>query len=234
MEGVSVIIPVYNEGRIIGASVRRLLSYMDSIRPKQPYEIIVVDNGSTDNTASIAEGLTKDFPKKVKLVSLPERGVGNAFKAAAKAARYDKLVSIDADLTIDFRSFIPKCLKLLRTHSIVVGSKHAGKQSRPMLRMVLSTGFILMTRGLLGVRLTDHSIGAKGYRRKDILPFMGDVDAGSFYVTALVYRVSKSGKRFTEIPVMCRDTRRSKFSLWREVLYRFHSLLMFWLRETIA
>jgi hypothetical protein len=91
-----------------------------------------------------------------------------------------------------------------------------------------------MTRGLLGINLTDHSIGAKGYRRKDILPFMGDVDAGSFYVTALVYRVSKSGKRFTEIPVMCRDTRRSKFSLWREVLYRFHSLLMFWLRETIA
>ena len=207
---------------------------MGSIRPKQPYEIIVADNGSTDNTANIAEGLTKDFPKKVKLVSLPERGVGNAFKAAVKAARYDKLVSIDADLTIDFRSFIPECLKLLRTHSIVVGSKHAGKQSRPMLRMVLSTGFILMTRGLLGINLTDHSIGAKGYRRKDILPFMGDVDAGSFYVTALVYRVSKSGKRFTEIPVMCRDTRRSKFSLWREVLYRFHSLLMFWLRETIA
>lgn len=222
--------PTYNEEKILAANVRRLMKFLNRLRA--PYEIIVSDNGSTDGTAKIANRLAEEFPKKVKLVRLPERGVGYAFKAAVKAARYDKLVSIDADLATDL-GFVRKCVRLLETHGIVVGSKIGGSQKRPLLRKILSGGFILLTRALLGIRLTDHSIGAKGYRRKDILPFMADVDAGSFYVTALVYRISKSGRSFVEIPVMCEDTRPSKFILWQEVFYRFNSLLMFWLREKI-
>ncbi|MCX6821054.1 MAG: glycosyltransferase, partial [Candidatus Aenigmarchaeota archaeon] len=161
--GISIIIPVYNEASILESNVRRLVSYMN--RTRHPFELIISDNGSTDRTPDIAISLVARFPKKVRLVSLPGRGVGYAFKAAAKAARYDKLISIDADLTVDYRSFIPECARLLDSNSIVIGSKTVGSQRRPFTRKLLSTGFILLTRLMLGMRLTDHSIGAKGYRR---------------------------------------------------------------------
>jgi glycosyltransferase involved in cell wall biosynthesis len=230
--GVSVIIPVYNEEAIIGRNVTRLVSYMSGL--KLPYEIIISDNGSTDRTAEISRRLVAEHPNRVRLVALAKRGVGHAFKAAAGAARYEKIISIDADLTVDYRSFIPECVRLLDTNSIVVGSKVVGSQRRPLTRKLLSAGFIALTHLMLGVRLTDHSIGAKGYRREDIMPFLSDVDRGSFYVTMLVYRISKAGKRYAEIPVVCKDTRKSKFSIGRETAYRFKRLVLFWLREKLA
>lgn len=231
LAGISIIIPVYNEAAILGVNVRRLLSYMG--RTRRPFELIISDNGSTDRTVKIARRLAAEHPKRVRLVTLAKRGVGYAFKTAAKAARYEKLISIDADLTVDYRSFIPECARLLETNSIVVGSKTVGSQRRPFTRKLLSAGFIALTRLMLGIRLTDHSIGAKGYRRKDILPFLSGIDSGSFYVTMLVYRISKAGKRYVEIPVVCDDRRKSKFSISRETAYRFKSLVSFWLRETL-
>jgi glycosyltransferase involved in cell wall biosynthesis len=231
-EGFSVIIPTYNEEKILAANVKRLMKFLDGLR--KPYEIIVSDNGSTDRTTEIAKSLAGRHPKKVKLVRLAKRGVGYAFKAAVAAARYDKLISIDADLTVDYRSFIPECARLLRTSSMVVGSKFVGSQRRPASRMLMSGVYIALARLLLGVCITDHSIGAKGYIRSDIRPFLGDVDAGSFYVTAMAYRISKAGKRIVEIPVSCDDRRPSRFSLPHEVAYRLERLVLFWLREKLA
>jgi len=230
--GVSVIIPVYNEEAIIGRNVTRLVSYMSGL--KLPYEIIISDNGSTDRTAEISRRLVVEHPNRVRLVALAKRGVGRAFKAAAGAARYDDIVSLDADLTIDFCKFVPECVRLLRSNSMVVGSKTVGSQRRPLVRKLMSWTYIFLARRLLGLGITDHSIGAKGYRRADVLPFMADVDAGSFYVTAFAYRMLKAGKRIAEVPVYCADSRPSKFSLPYEAIYRLGRLVLFWLREKLA
>jgi len=231
-EGFSVIIPTYNEEKILATNVKRLAKFLAGLRA--PYEIVISDNGSTDGTPGVASELAEKYGKKIKAIMLRERGVGRAFRAAALAARYGRLVSLDADLTIDFRKFVPECLRLLRANSIVIGSKVVGSQHRPLARRLLSGGYIALSRALLGTGISDHSIGAKGYRRKDVMRFMDDIDAGSFYVTALAYRMSKSGKQIAEIPVMCNDTRPSKFNLAHEAVYRFRSLLGFWLREMVA
>lgn len=230
--GFTVIIPTYNERDVLATNAKRLMGFLDGMRA--PYEIIIADNGSTDGTADVARALAGRSKNKMNAVVLRERGAGRAFKAAVGAARYDRIISLDADLTIDFRKFVPECLRLLRTNSIVVGSKTVGLQRRPFVRRFLSAGFIALVRLLLGMRLTDHSIGAKGYRRADVLPFMGDVDAGSFYVTALAYRISKAGKRIAEVPVSCDDNRPSRFSLPYETVYRLERLVVFWLREKLA
>ncbi|MCX6820548.1 MAG: glycosyltransferase [Candidatus Aenigmarchaeota archaeon] len=231
MKGISVIVPVYNEEKILSANIRKLARFLSGMRVK--YEIIISDNGSTDRTDEIARRLVAESRGKVRLLTLANRGVGYAFKAAVAVARYDKLISIDADLTVDYRSFIPECAMLLGTNSIIIGSKTVGSQRRPLTRKLLSAGFIALTHLMLGIRLTDHSIGAKGYRRNDIMPFLSDIDRGSFYVTMLVYKISKAGKRYAEIPVVCDDRRKSKFSISKETLYRFKSLVSFWLREKL-
>jgi len=230
MDSFTIIIPVYNEEKIIVKNTKKLISFLD--RFKSPYEIVLCDNGSIDSTREKGLKLQKKFPKKIKFVSIAERGVGFAFRDAILAASYNKLISIDMDLAINL-NFILKCSDLLRNHSIVVGSKIVGSQERPLYRKVLSNGFIFLSKLLLGLEFTDYSIGAKGYRKKDIIDRIQDIDQGSFYVLSLIYHVKQKGKKIIEIPTSCHDTRKSKFNLFHEVTYRGKKLLSFWFREKI-
>lgn len=228
--GFSALIPVYNEEKVIVKNTRKLISYLSKL--KSPYEIILCDNGSTDSTIEKGIELQKKFPKKLKFLSIDEKGVGFAFRKSVLAASYNNLISLDMDLAIDL-DFIPKCLDLLKDYSVVVGSKTAGSQQRHFYRKFISDNFILLTKLLLGLNFTDYSIGAKGYRKSDIIDRIQYVDHGSFYVIDIIYHVKKKGKKIVEIPTMCYDTRNSKFNLFHEVIYRGGKLLTFCLRNRI-
>jgi undecaprenyl-phosphate 4-deoxy-4-formamido-L-arabinose transferase len=228
--GFSVIIPVYNEKEIIVKNAEKLMRFLDKM--KKPYEIVLCDNGSSDSTREKGRELQKKFPKKVKFISIEEKGVGFAFRKAVLAASYNNLVSVDMDLTINL-DFIPKCLNLLKDYSIVVGSKVVGSQKRSFYRKFISDSFITLTKLFLGLRFTDYSIGAKGYRKSDIIDRIHNVDHGSFYVIDFIYHVKQKGKKIIEIPTMCYDTRKSKFNLLNEITYRGVRLLSFCFRKKI-
>jgi glycosyltransferase involved in cell wall biosynthesis len=230
MKGFSILIPAYNEEEIIVKNTKKLISYLSKL--KTPYEIVICDNGSTDSTEEKGLGLQKKFPKKVKFLRIDERGVGFAFRKSVLAASFDNLISLDMDLAIDL-NFIPKCLNLLGRYSVVVGSKTAGSQQRYFYRRFISDNFILLTKILLGLNFTDYSIGAKGYRKSDIIDRIQYVDHGSFYVIDVIYHVKKRGKKIIEIPTVCYDTRKSKFNIFHEVIYRGGRLLIFCLRNRI-
>lgn len=226
----SIIIPVYNEEKIIVKNTKRLVKFLNKLRT--PYEIVICDNGSSDRTAEKGEMLQRIFPKKVRFVEVHERGVGSAFKRAVQSASYNNLISVDMDLSVDL-SFIPKCLDLLREASIVVGSK-ISSQERPFYRRLMSRVYIILTKLFLNLGFSDYSIGAKGYRKSDIIGGIGKIDRGSFYVIELIYFAKRKNKKIVEVQTSCRDTRKSKFSLRNEVLYRLKKLLILWFREKIA
>lgn len=226
----SVIIPVYNEEKIIESNTKKLIKFLNRLKTR--YEIIIADNGSNDKTAEIAKMLEKKYPR-VKLISVAKKGaVGWAFRNAVLSARYENIISLDMDLSIDL-NFVSACLKMLKENSIVVGSKLTGSQQRSVLRRFASFVFIFMTRVLLNLRFNDYSIAAKGYRRKDIIKYVKKVDKGSAYVFELLYSAKKRRLKMCEIPTYCFDKRRSKFSFIDEVLYRFRSLLTLWLRNML-
>jgi len=227
---VSILIPVYNEGEIILENTKRLIEYMDKLNLK--YEVVIVNNGSTDETEAKGYLLQKLYPGKVKFFSLPERGVGLAFRKLVEEARGEYLISMDMDLSVELE-FIPECIDYLKHNSVVVGSKQMGEQSRPWYRTLLSNGFITLTRFLLGLDFHDYSMAAKGYHRSYILPYLKNIDHGSSYVIEIIYYLHKAKHSIIEIPVFCRDTRPSKFNLWKEVLYRFKNLIKLWLRERV-
>jgi undecaprenyl-phosphate 4-deoxy-4-formamido-L-arabinose transferase len=230
MDKFSVIIPVYNEEKIIVKNTKRLVKFLNKLRT--PYEIVVCDNGSSDRTAEKGEMLQRRFPKKVRFVKVPERGVGSAFKKAVRSASYNNLISIDMDLAVEL-DFIPKCLSLLKDASIVVGSK-ISSQERPFYRRLMSKVYIILTKLLLGLDFSDYSIGAKSYRKNDIIGSISRIDRGSFYVIELIYFAKQRNKKIVEVRTSCRDTRKSRFSLRNEVLYRLKKLLILWFREKIA
>jgi len=228
MPEYTVLIPVYNEADILEDKLRELTDFLDKKAPG--YAIIVCSNGSTDRTNEIGASL-KD--PRITFLSLPERGVGLAFRKMVEASATEKLVSIDVDLTCDL-GFIPECVRLLGKNNVVIGSKRKGAQERKWYRLAISGVFIALVEALLGLRYGDYSIGTKGWRRSDILKYVAGIDYGSSYVIELVYFVEKSDRgRVVEVPVFCLDNRGSKFNLVHEIFYRFWNLVRLWYRVKI-
>jgi len=223
MNGFSVIIPVYNEEEIIVDNVERLMNFLEKLA--EPYQIVVVSNGSTDSTVEKGQMLQKKYSGKMKFFVIKRRGVGLAFKKAIKSSSFIKNISIDMDLSTDL-NFIPKCLKLLDEYDIVIGSKKVGAQKRSFLRKLMSDTYITLVRILLGLKFSDYSIGTKGYRKDKILKCLKSMDEGSFYVIETFFLVHRNNGKIKEIPVFCHDVRKSKFSLFQEAIYRFKNLLI--------
>jgi len=224
-DSVTIIIPVYNEAAILQANLSRLITYLDGIG--RSFEIVVVSNGSTDKTVELAQEAQRLDPR-LQVIALDRRGVGRAFKAAARQARHEYLVSMDMDLSVELQ-FIDEARKLLTSSDLVVGSKQTGSQRRTWLRWLASATFIWCARRLLGITVTDYSIGAKGYRRSWVMPYLDRLDDDTAYVLQLVAWGRRDGARTTEIPVSCEDLRRSKFNLLHEGVHKFSSLFLIWL-----
>lgn len=230
---LTFIIPAYNEEAILAANIDRLGAFLKECGIGE-YELILVSNGSTDRTVEIAR-MCAMGRQDLHVIVLDRRGVGRAFKEAVHRARYDRLICLDLDLTIDL-AFIRTAADLLGTADIVVGSKQTGTQRRSWVRRLASATFIACTRTLLGLRFTDYSIGAKAYRKGVIEPYLPHLADGSAYVLQLMAWRAWAGSPIAEIPVRCEDYRKSRFNLLHEGVYRFGSLfpllLQKWGRKT--
>lgn len=225
--GCSVFVPVYNEEDLLETNTRRLEVFMDSL--DIPFEILLGSNGSTDGTLALLEELSRRS-LRVRVFHLPFRGVGAALKKGIRMAAYERVVTVDMDLSIDL-GFIAEAYRLLEEVEVVVGSKITGRQQRGWLRRTASRAFISLARQLLGMEFHDYSIAAKGYRKGLVQRYLPHLDEQTFYVVEVVYRALMEGRSIREIPVQCHDLRGSRFNLLHEGVYKFGHLFGLWLQE---
>lgn len=163
---VSIIMCAYNEGGVIEETIGKVDSVM--MKTDWSYEIIVVDDGSLDNTWKKAFDYTDDGNKgHVKVVGYRRNtGKGKALKTGFAYAHGKFVVIMDGDLDIN-PELVPRYLEALKNNDIAVASKrHA--QSNTMMswkRKFLSCGFNALARLLTGVKLKDTQTGLKAFRR---------------------------------------------------------------------
>ena len=224
-QGLTVFVPVFNEEALLPSNTKRLHQYLESL--KIPYEIIIGSNGSTDRTVQIAEELCHRHPE-IRIFHLAEKGVGRAFKEGVKIARYDRIVTVDMDLSIKL-GFISEACRLLDQYDMVIGSKITGTQNRAWIRRLASISFIRLAKVLLRINFHDYSIAAKGYRKTLVEKYLPFLDDKTFYVVEIVCRAYQDGKILREISVECTDTRESRFNLIHEGVYKFYNLFRLWL-----
>lgn len=161
----TLIIPAYNEEE----RLPRFLDDLVRLRRNAPdilTEILLVDDGSTDNTASVAERARDRLPN-LRVIRQPRNiGKGRAVQRGVREARSDAMVFMDADGATE-ASELPKLLNLLRRHPIVSGHRWmAGSSVRGQTPLrSLSSRIIMATMSLFGLGDVDTMCGFKGFRR---------------------------------------------------------------------
>lgn len=226
MENVSIVIPAYNEALRLSLSLPALAA---SLRLRPPAEIIVVDDGSTDTTAEVAQRHLAGWPGGT-VVRLPwNRGKGAAVRAGVAVASGDVIVFMDADLSADVAD-LPQLIAALDHADIALGSRSvAGARAvydRP-LRRVTSKVFNDVVCGVAGVCAADTQCGFKAFRAPvaKMLFNLGEVDGFAFDVEVLAF-AELLGYRCVEVAVgwqedtasrvrPVRDARRMLGDVWR-------------------
>ena len=131
---LSIVVPCYNESKDIAKNSEIIKKHLEDI--KQDYELILVNDGSKDNTKEVIESI----PGVKALSYEPNRGKGGAVKYGIENATGDYVLFMDADLSTDL-SAIEKFLKLAPDYDMVIGSRHAKdsviKKKQPALRVFI-------------------------------------------------------------------------------------------------
>jgi len=199
---LSIIIPAYKEGKNIYKTIDDILQSHDIL--DYNYEVIVVVDGSPDNTAKEAK---RHKSKKVQVFEyFPNQGKGHALKYGTKKAQGDIITFADAGGDFDPKQF-DKCVKLMEVFDadFVIGSKRhpASKVNYPLLRRVYSKGYHTLVKILFGLRVTDTQTGLKFLKKnvaKDIMPRVL-VKQYAFDLEMLVIAWQLGYRRIFEAPV---------------------------------
>ena len=214
---VSVVMPAFNEAEILGTSVK---SVVDGLRARgERFELVVVENGSTDGTLTIAEQLGNEFPE-VRVDHRDEADYGRALRAGLLDARGDAVVNFDTDyFDLDFLEAAVDQVLADGGAAIVVGSKRAegATDTRDPIRKLATTVFSTILRVVFGLRVSDTH-GIKAMRRAAVEPYARVCTFGQdLFDTELILRVERAGLHTAEIPVDVRELRPARSSFLSRV-----------------
>jgi glycosyltransferase involved in cell wall biosynthesis len=200
---VDVVVPVRNEERDLGPSIRMLVGYL---REGFPFtaQVTIADNGSTDATWDIACGLARDL-LEVRAVRLAQPGRGRALRAIWSQSEAEVLAYMDVDLSTDLNALLPLVAPLLSGHSdLAIGTRLArgSRVVRGPKRELISRCYNMLLHAFLRARFSDAQCGFKAIRREParaLLPLTQDT--GWFFDTELLVLAERAGLRIHEIPV---------------------------------
>ena len=217
---IDIVIPVYNEERDLGPSVRRLHDYLGSDFPF-PAVITIADNASRDGTMAVAQDLANELAR-VRVVHLDKKGRGRALRAAWLQSDAQVVAYMDVDLSTDLRALLPLVAPLISGHSdLAIGSRLArgSRVKRGLKREFISRCYMLVLRLSLGAHFTDAQCGFKAVRTsvaKQLLPQVKD--EAWFFDTELLILAQRAGMRVHEVPVDWTDDPDSRVAIMRTAM----------------
>lgn len=200
---VDIVLPVYNEAADLESSVRRLHSYLTTAFPLT-WQITIVDNASTDRTATIAQRVSDELPG-VHWRHLDRKGRGHALREAWTESTSTVVAYMDIDLSTDLDALLPMVAPLASGHSeIAIGSRLAPGASvaRGPKREFISRSYNLMLRAMFATQIRDMQCGFKAVRAdvaRELLPAIEDDEW--FFDTELLLLAERNGLRIHEVPV---------------------------------
>ena len=214
---LTIIVPVYNEARIINNSIPQIINEVQKICKK--FEVIVVDDGSSDNTGKKLSKLGKKFKELIILEHKKNRGLGASIKTAAIKSRGKILITIDADLSYS-PAQIPDLLSKIGSYDIVIGSPYCtgNMVKAPIIRKIASLVQNKMYATLLRTDISCVSGMFRAYK-KEVLQCI-DIEHQRYdSQIEIIVKALKKGYQIVEVPAVNNwpQNRESKVVLIREI-----------------
>jgi glycosyltransferase AglD len=204
---VSVVMPAFNEAEILATTVKSVIEGLEA--RGHAFEVIVVENGSTDGTLTIARQLAEEYPA-LRIEHRPEADYGRALRAGLLLAGGDAVVNFDTDyFDLDFLEVAVAQVLAPGGPASVVGSKRGegANDNRDPIRKLATLVFSTILRVVFGLKVSDTH-GIKAMQRVVVEPYARICTFGQdLFDTELILRVERAGLRTAEIPVEVRELR---------------------------
>jgi glycosyltransferase involved in cell wall biosynthesis len=223
---LTIVIPAYNEESRLPATLTRVSEALE-LRD-EPYEVLVVVNGSTDRTADVVkEASARDG--NVRLIVTQLRGKGRAVKIGIVEARGDRIVFADADLSTPIEEVIALADRLDERHQVVIASREgrgARRVGEPYVRHLMGRVFNLLVQVMAVRGIQDTQCGFKAFtrqcaqdvfRRQRIVGFGFDVE--------VLYLARRLGYGIKEVPVTWEYAASSRVDPVKDTIRMFRDVL---------
>jgi len=199
---LSAVMPAYNEEEILPLAIGEAVEALEAQCDR--WELIVVDDGSTDRTPEIIAGWHERDPRVRAVTQRPNQGYTKALIRGFSEARYEAIFYTDADAQFDLAE-ISKLYPLLAEHHMVAG--YRVNRQDPWIRLLTSATFNRLQSLVLGVRMRDVNCAFKLFRKS----FFDVVELGSdgFLIDAELYaRAKRAGLTWAQVGVTHRPRER--------------------------
>jgi len=223
---ISIIIPCYNEEKILERNVNVLMNFLLK-NFNYNWEIVIADNGSTDKTLEVAKNLSKKY-ESISYVHLNEKGRGRALKKCWLERNADILSYMDVDLSTNLESFPKLIEKIDNGADIAIGSRliKGANTKRNLKREILSRGYNILIKILLGTKFSDAQCGFKAINKKaaiDLIPLIKD--NSWFFDSELLILAEKRGYKIAEVSVEWIEDLDSRVKIFKTTLDDIKGLL---------
>ena len=226
---LSIVIPAFNEANRIGPTLVAAYAYFRELIPD--HELLVVDDGSRDNTSGLVRQLqTEQIPTLRLLANGRNMGKGGALQHGMLAANGDYLLFCDADQSTPFTEMEKFLPAMEQKEPVVIGTRKSDgadvKKHQPWLRETMGKGFTVLSRAMIGVKVSDFTRGFKLFsrdaaqaifRRQRIYDWSFDSE--------ILHIAAKLGYNITEVPVTWINSEDTRVNLVRDTINSFKGLL---------
>ena len=233
---ISIIIAAFNEEKRIIPSLLKIKEYLN--KQNIPYEIIVVDDGSTDNTHTVVRDLIKDIPYLKVIHYAPNKGKGHALRTGVLASKGEIILLSDADLSTPIEE-LSKLLPLIYNHKcdIAIGSRALALseivKKQPWWRQSMGKFFNKLVKALVIEDFKDTQCGFKVFRGDMARNLFKEAQIDRFaYDVEILAIGKKKGCKIVEAPVRWINSPESKVNPVKDSLQMLGDLLK--IRMTIG
>lgn len=219
---ITILFPVLNEKLRLQKGIETTVTYMKE-QCTIPFHLMILDNGSTDETPQIAEKLCEKY-KEVSYVRLEERGVGIAFRKGIELNQSDIVGYMDIDLSTDIKH-LGEAIHIFETCPEIAYingtrfSKASDTKGRKWYRKITSKGLLILLKAAFHMKCTDAVCGFTFLRKetaKKLVEVSGN-DNGWFYTIEFLLRAERMGVSIMDMPVEWQEDYNTTVKVWKTV-----------------
>jgi dolichyl-phosphate beta-glucosyltransferase len=216
---LSVIIPVFHEENRIERCMKESVTFLKNCKKIKNFEIRFVADKSGDGTIDLIKRYAKSN-KKIKLIVNKKReGKGGSVQIGMLKAKYELMMFYDADLSTPLYE-IDTFLDLIPKYDVLIASRglKESKVEKKFFKIILSRGFSLLKKILLGMNFKDTQCGFKMFKKKCKVIFEKQRIKSDAFDAEILYIAKKMGFRIKEVPVTWIDSDMSNFNTVKVIL----------------